>query len=203
MQVYILEALRSRVMGLEHYPKTKGRPGVQRLYAAMKRCFSWKSMIVDLYDFVGQCPPCAKNGLQERRHMSPMNLFQSKEPLTKVSIGILGPLLNTVDRNRYVVVMSDRLSPLTRTVALRRITAGTVASAFLTAWVAAYGPLDCVLSDQGQQMDNSFFRAVKKMLGTRCKYTTPYHPQTNGEVERYNHTLLNQIRALCEEQPRQ
>jgi len=52
-------------------------------------------------------------------------------------------------------------------------------------------------------MDDSFFRAVMKMLGTRCKYTTPYHPQTNGQVERYNRTLLNQIRDFCEEHPRQ
>jgi len=97
--------------------------------------------------------------------------------------------------------MSDRFSKLTRTVALRRITAVTVASAFLTAWVAAYGPPECVLSDRGRQKDNSFFRAVMRMLGTRCKYTTPYHPQTNGQVERYNRTLLNQIRAFCEEHP--
>jgi len=29
------------MMGLEHYPTTKGHPGVQRMYAAMKRCFYW------------------------------------------------------------------------------------------------------------------------------------------------------------------
>jgi len=50
MQVYIPEALRARVMGLQHYPTTKGHPGVQRMYAVMKRCFYWESMIVDLYD---------------------------------------------------------------------------------------------------------------------------------------------------------
>jgi len=64
MQVYIPEALRSRVMGLEHYPTSKGHPGVQRMYAAMKRFLYWESMIVDLYDFFRQCPPCAKNRLQ-------------------------------------------------------------------------------------------------------------------------------------------
>jgi len=65
--------------------------------------------------------------------------------------------------------MSDRFSTLTRTGALRRITAVTFTSAFLTAWVAAYGPPDCILLDQGRQMDNSFFRAVMKMLGTRLR----------------------------------
>jgi len=38
MQVYIPEALRGRVMGLEHYPTSKCPPGVQRMHAAMKRC---------------------------------------------------------------------------------------------------------------------------------------------------------------------
>jgi len=61
-----------------------------------------------------------------------MTLFPPQEPLNEVRIDIPCPLLNTVDGNRYVFVMSDRFSKLTRTVALRRITAVTVASAFLT-----------------------------------------------------------------------
>jgi len=52
-------------------------------------------------------------------------------------------------------------------------------------------------------MDNLFFCSVMKMLGTRCKYTTPYHPQTSVQVDRYNRTLLNQIRAFCEEHLRE
>jgi len=98
--------------------------------------------------------------------------------------------------------MSARFSKLTRTVALRRITAAKVASAFLTACVAANGTPYCVLTDQGRQMDNSFFRAVLKILGTRGKNTTPYHPQISGQVERENRTLLSQIWAFCEEHPR-
>jgi len=164
MQVNIPESLRARVMGPQHYPTSKGHPAVQRMYASMKRCFYWESMIVDLYDFIRQCPPCAKNRLQERRHTSPMTVFPPKESLTEVGIDILGPLLITVDSNQYVFVMSDRFSKLTRTVVLRHITAVMVASAFLTAWVAAYGSPDCVLSDKGRQMDNSFFRAVMRIL---------------------------------------
>ena len=174
MQVYIPEALRACVMCLEHYPTTKSHPGVQRMFAAMNRCSYWESIIVDLNDFVRQCPPCAKNRLQKRRQTCLMILLPPKEPL---------------------------FSKQTRTVALRRITAVTAASAFLTARVPAHGPPACVLSEQGRQTDNSFFRAVMKMLGTRCEYTTPLHPQTTGQVERHDRTLLNQIRAICEEQP--
>jgi len=75
--------------------------------------------------------------------------------------------------------------------------------AFLTALLTAYVPPDCVLSDQGRKMDKYFFRATMKMLGTRCKNTTPDHLQTNVQVERYNRTLMNQIRAFSVEHPRQ
>ena len=85
MQVYIFEAVRGRVMGFEHYLTSKGHPGVQCMYPAMKRCFYWAWLIVDLYNFVRQCPPCAKNRLQERRHTSPMTLFPPKEPLPRLA----------------------------------------------------------------------------------------------------------------------
>jgi len=75
LQVYIGKALRARVMGFEHDPTSRGHRGVQRMYASMKRCFHWESMIVDLYDSVRQCPPCTKNRLQMRHHTSPMTLF--------------------------------------------------------------------------------------------------------------------------------
>jgi len=114
-----------------------------------------------------------------------MTMFLPEEPLTEVGIHFPGPLLSTVDSNRYVLVMSDRFSKLSRTVALRRITAVTVAAAILTAWVAAYGLPVCVLTDQGRQMDNSFFRAVMKMLGHEVQVhdaLTPTDQPSGGSV---------------------
>ena len=37
------------------------------------------------------------------------------------------------------------------------------------------------------------------MLGTASNYTSPYHPQTNGQVERYNRTLVRQLRCYIAE----
>jgi len=78
-----------------------------------------------------------------------MTLFPPKKPPTEVDVDILSAHLNAVDGNRYVLIMSHRFSKLPRTVELRRITAITVAPEFLTAWMAASGPPDFVLSDQG------------------------------------------------------
>jgi len=70
----------------------------------------------------------------------------------------------------------------------------SVASAIMDAWVSACGPPDRILSDQGPQFMSNFFIAVMKMLGIETIRTTPYHPQTNGQVGRYNRTMATQLR---------
>jgi len=70
------------------------------------------------------------------------------------------------------LVITDRFAKLTKCVALRRITAMSVASAIIDAWVSAYGPPDRVLSDQGPQFMSNFFIAVMEMLGIETVRTT-------------------------------
>ena len=85
IQVNNPEALRTKVMGLEHKSTTKGNPGVQRMYAAMKRSVYWESS-TDLYDLVRQSLPYANIGLRERSNTSPMTLLPTEEPPTKGGI---------------------------------------------------------------------------------------------------------------------
>ena len=96
-------------------------------------------------------------------------------------------------------MISCRFSKLTQVVPLRNITAYHVAIAFCTHWVFKYGPPRTLLSDNGPQFASKFFQAVCLQLGTKNVFTTAYHPQTNGQVERYNRTLLSMLRNYVNE----
>jgi len=48
---------------------------------------------------------------------------------------------------------------------------------------------------------SNFFIAVMKMLGIETVRTTAYHPQTNGQVERYNRTMATQLRCYVADDP--
>jgi len=65
--------------------------------------------------------------------------------------------------------------------------------------VAAYGPPATVLSDNGPQFRSTFFQRVCSLLGISNRYSTTYHPQTNGQVERYNRTIVGQLRTYVED----
>lgn len=82
---------------------------------------------------------------------------------------------------------------LTKCIAHKTITAIFVSSAVIEQWVAYYGPLDKILSDQRPQLMSKVFIAVMKVLGIETVRTTAYHPQTKSQVKRYNRTIATQI----------
>jgi len=80
-----------------------------------------------------------------RRHTTPLTLFQATEPLTERSVDIFGPIPASKKGNRFILVITSRFAKLTKCVALRRITAMSVASAIIDAWVCAHRPPDRIL----------------------------------------------------------
>ena len=69
----------------------------------------------------------------------------------------------------------------------------TVAWKFLKHFVVMFGcPLE-VHSDQGKQFDGNLFKAFSDLLQITKTRTTPYHPASNGQVERYNRVILQMI----------
>lgn len=59
-----------------------------------------------------------------------------------------------------------------------------------------------LLSDNGKQFTPRLFTHVCELVGTTNPYTTTYHPQPNGQVERFNRTLLNALRHYVLHHPK-
>jgi len=200
-QLVIPKSLRERVLTLEHHATVAAHPGMNRMYFTMRKAYYWPSMVTDIHTTITKCTTYAQNRLALRRHTTPLRLFPATEPLTELSVDIFGPIPASKKGNRFILVITDRFAKLTKCVALRRITAISVASAIIDSWVSAYGPPDRILSDQGPQFTSNFFIAVMKMLGSETVRTTAYHPQTNGQVERYNRTMATQLRQYVAGDP--
>jgi len=95
--------------------------------------------------------------------------------------------------------MVDRISKLTRVVAIPREDAETVASAFCDTWVASYSPPDTLLTGNGPQYTSTLFQGVCRPMGNTNLESTTYHPQTQGQVERYNRNIVTQLKAYVED----
>ena len=201
IQAALPSSMRHRLLRLAHHAPIAGHPGQTRLHRRLRRSYYWPHMAADVGATVRECTACAKNRLRLLRKASEMRLFPATAPLESVAIDILGPLPKSTRGYLFMLVISDRFTKLTQVVPLRRITAYDVAVAFVEQWVFKYGAPATLLSDNGSQFVAHFFRRVCNILQVHNLFTTTYHPQTNGQVERFNRSLAAMLRCYVEDNP--
>ena len=106
----------------------------------------------------------------------------------RVAMDLLDMLVTTTRGNRYVLIMVDCFSRWTEACPLPDKTAHSVADAFFV--VCRFGMPSVIHSDQGREFENKIMQELCLLCGSHKTRTTPYHPESDGMVERLNRTLL-------------
>jgi transposase InsO family protein len=147
----------------------------------------------DVDEYVQSCPPCARYNVRRQKPPGHMGTIEIPgEVFDLVQIDFVGPLPKSVSGNRYVISMTDYLSKYVLTKAVANDSA-TTAAEFLTEVSLEFGPPHQLQTDRGSHFTAELFKEVARKLG--CVYTisTPYHPQAQGVVERFNATFKQQL----------
>ena len=110
--------------------------------------------------------------------------------LLRVAMDLLYMSVTTTRGNRYVLVMVDCFTRWTEAFPLPDKTAQSVADAFFNQVVCRFGMPSVIHSDQGREFENKIMQELCLLGGSHKTKTTPYHPESDGMVERFNRTLL-------------
>ena len=95
--------------------------------------------------------------------------------------------------NRFILVICDYATRYPEAVALRHIDAISVAGELLKLFSRVGVPKE-ILTDQGANFTSRLLVELYQMLHVQPIRTSPYHPQTDGLVERFNQTLKMMLR---------
>lgn len=98
--------------------------------------------------------------------------------------------------------MTDCYTKLTKSVPMKRVSAAEAAKHFVNTWLFNDGPPEELLADIGACFTAKFFQDVCRIMNIENNFTTTYHPQTNGQVEQYNRTILAALRTYVADHPR-
>eukprot|EP01132_Coremiostelium_polycephalum_P010890 gene10890-13341_t len=145
-----------------------------------------------------------KNGnLPEDEKLASITAIQSSlysldrisEPFEIVGVDIIGPIDVSKNGNKYILVFSDYLTKWVEAFPLPDATAVTVGAIYIREIICRFGAPRKLLSDCGANFLSKVIQAINEVFKVIKVNTTPYHPQTDGLVERFNRTLVQMLKA--------
>ena len=186
-------SVRTRVVWDTHL---MAHSGINRTLSRLQLSWYWPEMTADVRRLVRSCEVCqtAKHG--GTRPAPGRRRMYAGRPWQRVAIDLVGPFPATTRGNRWILVRTDHFTRWQDALALPDATAPTVASCLDERVFSYLGLPEQIHSDQGAQFESILMEelcAIWKVDKTR---TTPYHPQSNGIVERNNRVLGDSLRAL-------
>ena len=83
------------------------------------------------------------------------------------------------------------------------MTAKTVATTLVEVWILKFGAPDTLHTDQGTNFNGEVMKDICQVFMIDKTRTSPYHPQGNGQVERFNRVIADTISKYCAEKPQE
>jgi Integrase core domain/Integrase zinc binding domain len=182
MQVFLA------VHGLAH-------PGMRATRRLLTSRYVWQGYAADIAQWCRECTCCAPAKTQAHIKMPVEPIVVPACKFQHVHVDLVGPLPVSAAGHTYIMTIIDRTSRWPEAVPLSSITMEKCADAFVENWVARYGVPHTVTTDRGTQFASAVWSCLASVLGFKHVFTTAYHPQANGMVERLHRQMKEVMRA--------
>ncbi|XP_068086156.1 uncharacterized protein [Anabrus simplex] len=151
--------------------------------------------IEDIRRVTSACRTCAEVKPQFFRHQG--SLIKATAPFERLNLDFKGPL-PTKTRNRYIFTVIDEFSRFPFAFACRDLSSSTVISC-LTQLFSIFGAPSYIHTDRGSSFMSQDLKNFLASFGVATSRTTPYNPQGNGQVERFNGTIWRTIQLALKD----
>jgi len=180
---------REEVLRACHDDLISGHLGVDKTLKRIRTRFFWPKMLETVLKYVQSCRSCQSRKRPLKPIGGPMQPLTADNPFERVGVDLLGPLPKTKDGNKYIIVAVDYFTKWAITRALPKATTVHVVDFFIKEIFLQHGAPLQLISDRGKCLKNNFTKELFAALQVERGLCSPYRPQTNGLVERLNHTL--------------
>lgn len=201
------EAVKQELMRRHHDDPMAGHFGPERTLELLQRKFHWSNMNKDVKDHCRTCHTCQVS--KPRRHQ-PYGSLESlpipTRPWEEISmdfiVGFPAVIAKDGTEKDAILVVVDRYTKMNRFFAVNcTITSQELAELIHQEIELKYGiPNGCV-SDRGSVFTSQFWSDLCYINRVHRRLSTAFHPQTDGQTERSNQTLIQYLRCFAAQEP--
>ena len=197
-QIVIPRVYRTEILNLAHETPMSGHLGVNKTYHKIFNHFYWPGLKSDVSQFCKSCHTFQMVGKPNqtipKAHLQPIPAFD--EPFNRIIIDCVGPLPKTKSGNEYLDKIMCACTRFPEAIPLGNIKTKNIVKA-LVKFFTFVGLPKSVQSHQGSNFMSGIFQQVMHELGITQYKSSPYHPESQGALERFHQTLKNMIRSYC------
>ena len=175
--------------------------GQCRSTTLMQECFWWPGMTRDLRNHIKKCGHCRK--YEAAPPVAPMKPLTCSGPGELLHVDFTS-IEETVPLKEEPViwnmlVLQDHFSKYVVVYVVKDQTARTTAETLRNGYFGLFGAPAYLVSDQGKAFMGHIITHLCDLYGVQKLRTSPYHAQTNGQVECMNQMIIHMISKLEED----
>ena len=191
------EGIKSELLNEGHKSQYSIHPGSSKMYQDLKKQFWWHGMKKDIAEFVSKCLTCQQIKAEHQKPAGPMPL--SEIPIWKweqITMDFVMGLPKTRKKHDAIWVIVDRLTKSAHFLAITKTQSlEDLAQLYIKEIVRLHGIPLSIISDRDPRFTARFWKSLQAAMGTQLKFSSAYHPQTDGQSERTIRTLEDMLRA--------
>jgi Integrase zinc binding domain/Integrase core domain len=185
------------VLYMMHNDPSAGHFSTDIMFDKIRSRYYWPQMYENIRQYVQSCDACQRKGKPKRQQL--LHPIPVHSPFYQIGIDFVGPLPITKNGNKYIIVAMDYLTKWPEAKATPAATADETVKFIYEEIICRHGCPQRILSDRGTHFNNQVVNGLMDRFKIKHLLSTPYHPQTNGLVERFNRTLCESLAKLVEQ----
>ena len=168
-----------------------GHLATERTIDLLRDQFYWPDMMEGMNRYIKQCEQCLRfKALPDK---APMENVGATYLMELVHMDYLMIEANEGGKDVHILVITDHFTRYALATVTRSQTAKCTAQNLWNKFIVHYGLPEKSLTDQGCNFESDLLKALCEIAQIKKIGTSGYHPQTNGQCECFNATLINML----------
>ncbi|RWS00992.1 pol polyprotein-like protein, partial [Dinothrombium tinctorium] len=187
-----------QILDAYHSSKLGAHRGALKTYLSIREKYFWPGMRDDIDQYVTSCIQCQRAKANRKKPHGLMGKYKINFIFERVAMDFVGPFPETEGGNKNLLVACDYLSKFVVALPTKDQTAETAIDFIRSQIIPYWGMPKFLVTDNGPAFIADSFKKFLRELKIIHTKTTPYMPQSNGQVERCNGTIQGMLKAAIE-----